>query len=101
MKPKSQADTFGSYIDIFQKHMADQEKEKSLGGNPFDLLMLLAESHPKPVQELFSASRMGFADFADALKTLTKLEMITMSGPAGQELVDLTPTGERLIHAAE
>jgi predicted transcriptional regulator len=67
--------------------------KRSAAPPPLDLLTLLA-SGPRKVSELQKESGLEFSEFAEALTNLRNADLVVVSGPAGDELAALTPTGE-------
>ena len=86
-------DNFGTFLETLKRRETSRQESK---GASFDLLTILADSGPAPVPDLMKESGMGIIDFAEALKAICEAGLITLAGPPGNEMVELTPNGEQV-----
>ena len=97
MASKSKVDSFGTFLETMQRR---ESSRQASGGSPIALLTILAESGPQPVPELLARSEMGFTDFSQALNTMREAGLLTLVGQPGQEVVELTETGQQVVKPA-
>ena len=97
-QPKT--DSFTAYLEAKQR--MEQARKPATGATVFSLLTLLADAPGKqmPVTELMAASSMAFGPFAEALKSLTDLGYLTLTGQPGSEVATLTKLGEEVSQVA-
>lgn len=93
MQRRSKGDSFGTFLEKMKQY---QSTERTVGESPLRLLTILANSGPRPVPELMAESGMGFTDFAEALKTMREIGLITLTDQPGHEVVAITPSGEQM-----
>lgn len=92
---QSKADSFSAFLEAKQR---SKPGPTATGATALTLLGTVggADQKQMPLQDLMSVSGMAFAEFADALKSLKELGYLTLTGPPGSELANLTPLGEEV-----
>jgi hypothetical protein len=98
---QSKAESFSAYLQAWEREKAKAPAMAS--GAPLAVLTVLAgtDQEQMAVQDLMTASGMGIAGFADALKNLERLGYLTVSGQPSAEIAKLTQLGKdvaRLTH---
>jgi predicted transcriptional regulator len=96
--PPRKGSSFAPFLEKMQQY---RQRQQTPGGSPLKLLTILVSSGPRPVPELIRESGMGFADFAEALETMQEAGLIALAGQPGQEVVEITPSGERMARLAK
>jgi hypothetical protein len=92
----SHANSFGAFLGALHGRGAD-EAPRALSGRVPRLLGTLAISGPQPVETVMARSEMGFTEFAEALRLLRELGLVTLEGAPGHEEVELTQQGAQLL----
>ena len=74
------------------------EPPQAAGTSPLKILALLTESDQQrlAMAELLRACRMSISDFAKAIESFREAGLITLSGPAGEEVVQLSESGAHI-----
>jgi len=99
MEPrKKKVDYFGTFLESVKSSAAQQAPA---GSRLKTLLSILAGSGPTKVPDLMKESGLGLEDFIEAINTMRKLDLITVEGQPGEELVRLTPQGEMAVPLAQ
>ena len=97
---QSKADSFTAYLEAKQRaEKAKQSPPASAGGTALSILAVLAGNAGLPmplVPDLQTASGMTFSGFADAIKRLQETGYITLVGPPGSEVAQLTNLGAQV-----
>jgi predicted transcriptional regulator len=101
MEPKSSSDAFGPFLETLQQSKKQTSKSRKSANIPIDLLVLLKEEGSVSVSEIFENSDVGLFEVTNALKELQDADLLRISGPSGQESVELTPTGDKLAMLAK
>lgn len=94
MEQKPSLNRFGTFLETIRKPAAGPSADR-----PMIVLRELARSGPEPIRELMRATQMGIIEFAESVKTMQDIGLLRVTGPAGGETVELTPTGSQLIAA--
>lgn len=81
----------GSSFAPFLEAMNSRKAARAEGAREAhrSLVDILAQTGPLPIEKLHHQSQMPFVAFADALKDLTKAELIRIDTASGEEIVSL------------
>jgi hypothetical protein len=89
----SRADSFGTFLKSLQEAEGESAgRDRAV----IELLRELTRSGPQPLHEVQEATGLGFLAFADAVKACVRADLVSISGPEGQETIELTQIGSRL-----
>jgi predicted transcriptional regulator len=100
MEKKSSSDAFGTFLQSVQRYR-QESAEGPARSIPQRLLRQLQESGPTPVVELMPQSELSFTELAEVLKEMEAADFITIQRVSGEEMVELTPVGEKVARFSE
>jgi predicted transcriptional regulator len=100
MEPKRQQQSDGGFRTYIEELNRLEKAQRSDRIDPLKILGMLRESGPIPVPELMVKSGLGFTEFAATLKTMLDTGLISLTGPSGQEVVEITQNGSQLVQLA-
>jgi predicted transcriptional regulator len=90
-------DAFATFLE--QVKQAEPEASRP-GGDAMSLLGVLAEQGGQSVPDLMQATSLGFERFAEALNAMLNAGLVQLTTKAGQEVVELTPSGAEIARLA-
>jgi hypothetical protein len=89
-------------VDSFGTFLASVQQQFTPGPAPYRLVSLLSQNGPTSLPEAMTASGLPFDEFAEGLRTLQTAGFVLITSPSpGNEIIALTPGGERLANAQE
>lgn len=97
MKPQSSSDSFGAFLERMQRTRVVQGPAKT---EPLTILHVLASKGALTMPQLLAESRVSLLEFSETLTIMRDAELVRWEGPAGDETVQLTPTGSRVAAIA-
>jgi hypothetical protein len=96
-KPSTEVTSFGPFLEA----MNARGSANKVSGTPLRLASLLAGSAgPVPIDELMRRSDVPFSEFVEALKSSQEIGVVELTRIAGNDVVQLTPSGKSLLHLA-
>lgn len=96
MEKQSSTDDFGSFLETLQRSKEGARKGRRAKNIPMNLIIFLKERGPISITDVITEMGLPFSDITSALMELQNAEFVTISGPSGKEIIELTPTGENL-----
>lgn len=99
-KGKPSNDSFGPFLKKLENNPAPSNAPAaSNGAFPLRIVETLAEKGPLSVAELLKCTRMSVLDLSGALSTMRELQLVEVLRESDDqdEIIRLTPTGQRLV----
>jgi len=102
--PKTSPDKVvgGDYFGTFLENMGVPAPPTSVPrpeSTAFLILRTLGDTDRQPAQDLMKQYGIGLIHFADALTEMSAANLIQVIGQPGDELVEITPSGKRILQS--